>query len=283
MFGEIVLTGGQEGFVEGTLPTGGYAALTVGNHRHSDSNGKPVNQDGVLVKSSGKYTILAVADGVSSAKDAHLGSKCALEKIAELDLSGVEPDGLDAILAGAFSNANKTIKTMIAGSSTTLLVAVVWNAEESGLVKVYNLGDCALYHEKEKVNALTLLTTPGLFRPNTPFQLDGGNSAPSYINRIFAQRSSGPMSLLTLENLFTIKAGEKLIVTTDGLKKAFSEEIYTPLMKGKSPAEAVRAILRKSGSFEGGQLDPDSVSAGRPNTRKFRDDLGFIVYEHRLN
>ena len=281
---EVLLAGGKEGYETGRTSIGSYAALTVGNNEHFSEDRKPVNQDGILIATKGPYTILAVADGVSGAKNSHLGSQHVLEGLAAFNFGTVAPHELDEAVSNELVRLDST---MIKGAATTVLMTILWNAgERIGQMKVYNIGDGMAYLQNDKYVA-SPLTQPGQGRYNLPFQMDGGlrdrHEHPTEFMRKInyfnvaeslpagIRLKGNPMMFFQMENTFGFANGSNIIITTDGLRRIFEEDVTRYLAK-RNPAQCVKDLV----SFA--KLNPESVAAGKPNTRQFNDDIGVIAF-----
>lgn len=267
------LVGGEEDIINGNTQHGRFVVLTVGNGSHYDSGGKAVNQDSVLVRDSGPYTILAVADGVSNSQNGHAASAQVLQTIGDFDFSDIPLDKLTQTMKWDIVYLGREL---IPERSSTTLTAVF--IAEDGKARCYTVGDSPAFKVSSRV---TKLNITGEYTYNMPFQLAAHNhdtyeALNAYVpvgkNFDFKKRIGGQVGIKKPN--FTVKEGNTVMVATDWVDKMLPEASLKSLQSNTDPKGSLEELFELT---EYGDLQ---TVLNKPHTLGMPDDVGVIVYKH---
>ncbi|MBI2141409.1 protein phosphatase 2C domain-containing protein [Candidatus Woesearchaeota archaeon] len=272
--GSTLLAGGEEGYEKGTLPTvsgkrlygSEYAALTIGSRIKKNRN-----EDGVLARVSGKYVLLAVADGVGGLPESGKASEAVINSLSTLDLSSQTNKGLDTAVYRALADACKNMPEE--GASTVSAVVIWQDAQNNGHGRFYHMGDGVVVATKHNPRHLEVITKFSAWPNGWPFWLDSSKTLPDVrklVNAYFQPGENGTDALIRTPHTFGVMRGDILLLSTDGLLKYFERPDYqlSHLVAGKKMPTAA------------GFMESIRAAAGRPDRSGVMDDLGIVVYQH---
>lgn len=216
---------------------------------------RSANQDAIdwRVSEDNRQVLLVVADGMGGYNGGEVASRIAVDTVMEVLVPWLSPEeGLpeepDNAIQFAINLASERIADRrsedanLAKMGTTLVMAWVIDGE----AHIAHLGDsrCYLVHERE----LVCLT-----RDDTVVQnmLDDGSIRPDDVPHVpfrnVLTRALGASSAIATFRRVAMKAGDSLLLCSDGLTGALQEDEWWSLMSvSETPDDRVRALVDAS-------------------------------------
>lgn len=199
----------------------------------------------------------AVADGMGGHTAGQVAAEWALKTLIRTYYSPTVPDDLEAALRVALADANTLIYNAAQqyekanGMGTTIVVAVV----KEDILTVAHIGDSRAYlqHEGEPVRQITVDHSWVEEQVRRNMMTRAEAEASPYRN--FITRSVGVESDVEADVLsIPLRAGDLVILCSDGLSNYLDEGALTAIVSGKSPSQAAFDLI-----------DAANVAGGKDN------------------
>jgi serine/threonine protein phosphatase PrpC/uncharacterized membrane protein len=202
--------------------------------------------------------LLAVADGMGGHAAGEVASAAAIAALEQLDGLGVDAGDPEEALRDAMSDANRTVRDMVAADAElegmgTTVTAVLVDDEYAWLAHV---GDSRAYLYRD--GALSQITRDHTFVQQL---VDEGRIAPeeasthpqrNLITRVLDGRETLDLDFDRLD----LVPGDRLLLCSDGLSAVVSDRSLAEVLAGTTPDEAVRRLVDLA--LRGG--GPDNVT-----------------------
>ncbi len=211
------------------------------------------NEDRYLVREEGGVALLAVADGVGGASGGELAADAAINELAERFFSAPRDTETTDALTGAIREANSAVLSA-AGSSghpdaaSTLVAAAI----RGDRAVIANLGDSRAYIVRDaRIRQLT----------------EDHSGAPKHAITRFVGDPRGVQPDVFVESL---RAGDRLLLCSDGLTRHVSPEEVATLVAGRDVQSAANALVDLANARGGEDNVTVVVYAARPSALVLR-------------
>ncbi|ASJ12650.1 PP2C family protein-serine/threonine phosphatase [Thermococcus thioreducens] len=210
----------------------------------SHPGGRERNEDALLILPLGDACLLAVADGLGGHEGGELASKVAVEALRETFergyTRGIGVEGVKGLLLRAYEDAHRRIVEISPGPGkmgTTLTAAFVRNR----MAVVANSGDSRAYLVQEgKIVART--RDHSVVQELIERGIISGEEAREHPMRHVVTKALG-VDLGVDTYVWELKAGDVLLLSTDGLHDYIDEGIIGKLVFGSDPRTAAEALI----------------------------------------
>ena len=236
---------------------------------------RKINQDACIVINEGKFTFLAVADGMGGASGGEIASQAVIEvckqNITEAATETTKPESLKGILKKIYEDCHKRLSEIISedpgltGMGTTLSCVLIIN----GFYVWANIGDSRVY--KISGRDLKQITVDHSFIEE--YRSQYGNEIPEYvksrshvITRSLGDGKDDPDIFPERDKYEKINSGEGFLICSDGLIPEKADDntswIIDYLLGTKSLKEATENMVCHA--FH----------------RESTDNISVVLYEH---